>query len=82
MAGSTSHTVILARSFAIPTIIGLDAGQLSESVGQPVIIDGHLGAVVTEITDSVERYYSQEQKVMTVATRQAKYRELAADSRR
>lgn len=77
--GSTSHTVILARSFAIPTIIGLDAKQLNESIGQPVIIDGHLGAVVTEITDPVERYYSQEQKIKDiVATRQAKYRDLAA----
>ncbi|MCF7364111.1 phosphoenolpyruvate--protein phosphotransferase [Vibrio sp. A1-b2] len=77
--GSTSHTVILARSFAIPTIVGLDAAKLSEFMGKQVIVDGHLGAVVTDITDPVERYYAQEQKVKEiVATRQAKYRDLTA----
>ncbi|KJY82922.1 PTS fructose transporter subunit IIA [Vibrio galatheae] len=77
--GSTSHTVILARSFAIPTIVGLDASKLSDVIGQQVIVDGHLGAVVTEINDPIERYYAQEQKVKEiVATRQAKYRDLSA----
>lgn len=79
--GSTSHTVILARSFAIPTIVGLDAVKLSEFIGKQVVVDGHLGAVVTSITEPVERYYAQEQKVKEiVATRQAKYRDLAATS--
>lgn len=77
--GSTSHTVILARSFAIPTIVGVDASKLSDSINKQVIVDGSLGAVVTEISDSVERYYAQEQKVKEiVVTRQAKYRDLAA----
>lgn len=77
--GSTSHTVILARSFAIPTIVGLHAASLSEVIGKQVIVDGHLGAVVTEINEPIERYYAQEHKVKEiVATRQAKYRNKAA----
>ncbi len=77
--GSTSHTVILARSFAIPTIVGLDAAKLNDSIGQQVIVDGQLGVVVTDITEPVERYYVQEQKVKEiVTTRQAKYRDLTA----
>ncbi|CAM3607612.1 phosphoenolpyruvate--protein phosphotransferase [Vibrio aquimaris] len=80
--GSTSHTVILARSFAIPTIVGLDAEALSECIGSHVILDGHLGVIVTDITKPVERYYEQEQKVkQIVATRQAKYRDLAATTK-
>lgn len=79
--GSTSHTVILARSFAIPTIVGLDANQLAANIDQPVIVDGNLGLVVTEITEPVERYYAQEQFVHnTVTERQAKFQNVMAQT--
>ena len=47
--GSTSHTVILARSFAIPTIVGVEGSRLTELLDEEVIVDGTLGIVVTEI---------------------------------
>lgn len=61
--GSTSHTVILARSFAIPTLIGADGSKLSVSLGKQVLVDGNLGLVVTEITPHLGRYYQQERRV-------------------
>ncbi len=60
--GSTSHTVILARSFAIPTIVGVDASLLNTQLDAQVIVDGQLGLVVNDITTAVERYYAQEHK--------------------
>ncbi|MDN6449633.1 MAG: HPr family phosphocarrier protein, partial [Enterobacterales bacterium] len=46
--GSTSHTVILARSFNIPTLVGVDANALADYVQQNVQIDGDLGLIALE----------------------------------
>lgn len=79
--GSTSHTVILARSFAIPTIVGVEASRLTALLDKEVIVDGTLGIVVTEIAESVERYYVQESKVKEiVSSRQAQFRDVAAQT--
>ncbi|MCU8515812.1 phosphoenolpyruvate--protein phosphotransferase [Vibrio vulnificus] len=79
--GSTSHTVILARSFAIPTIVGVEAARVSEYLDQHVVVDGTLGVVVTELNESVERYYAQESKVKEiVSSRQAQFRDVAAQT--
>ncbi|NOI65342.1 phosphoenolpyruvate--protein phosphotransferase [Vibrio sp. 99-8-1] len=79
--GSTSHTVILARSFAIPTIVGVDASLLSTQLDTQVIVDGQLGLVVNDITTAVERYYAQEHKVKEIVQqRQAAFRDMAAKS--
>lgn len=73
--GNTSHTVILARSFAIPTLVGIDDSFLLAHLDQNILIDGTLGFVSTEITESLERYYAQETFVAKkVAERQAAYR--------
>ncbi|NWJ62865.1 phosphoenolpyruvate--protein phosphotransferase [Vibrio parahaemolyticus] len=79
--GSTSHTVILARSFAIPTIVGVEGSHLTDLLDEEVIVDGTLGIVVTEIAESVERYYVQESKVKEiVSSRQAQFRDVAAQT--
>lgn len=79
--GSTSHTVILARSFAIPTIVGVEGSRLTDLLDEEVIVDGTLGIVVTEIAESVERYYVQESKVKEiVSSRQAQFRDVAAQT--
>ncbi|MDF6012299.1 phosphoenolpyruvate--protein phosphotransferase [Vibrio harveyi] len=79
--GNTSHTVILARSFAIPTIVGVEGSRLTDLLDEEVIVDGTLGIVVTEITESVERYYIQERKVKEiVSSRQAQFRDVAAQT--
>ena len=58
--GSTSHTVILARSFAIPTLVGVDIDALTPWLGQPAQIDGNSGVLVVALNDAVKRYYQQE----------------------
>ncbi|MDI3359410.1 phosphoenolpyruvate--protein phosphotransferase [Lelliottia sp. V89_10] len=61
--GTTSHTVILARSFNIPTLVGVDSDSLLSWRDQPVFIDGNAGAVVVNASPAVARYYQQEQAV-------------------
>lgn len=59
-SGATSHAVILARSFAIPILAGLDHAAADLRNGQKVILDANLGILVIEPTPRVERYYQQE----------------------
>ncbi|WP_310607131.1 phosphoenolpyruvate--protein phosphotransferase [Buttiauxella brennerae] len=61
--GTTSHTVILARSFNIPTLVGVDLDALTPWLNQNVQIDGDIGLVAVELTESVTRYYQQEAAV-------------------
>ncbi|EML2067654.1 phosphoenolpyruvate--protein phosphotransferase [Enterobacter asburiae] len=61
--GTTSHTVILARSFNIPTLVSVDSESLQQWRNQPVFIDGNAGAVVVNASDAVTRYYRQEARV-------------------
>ncbi|EQA1624667.1 phosphoenolpyruvate--protein phosphotransferase [Enterobacter asburiae] len=61
--GTTSHTVILARSFNIPTLVGVDSESLLQWRNKPVFIDGNAGAVVVNASDAVARYYRQEARV-------------------
>lgn len=61
--GTTSHTVILARSFNIPALVGVDSDSLLSWRDQPVFIDGNAGAVVVNASEAVARYYQQEQAV-------------------
>lgn len=73
--GSTSHTVILARSFNIPTLVGIEESALSPFVNQEVLIDCKQGVVITTITPELERYYQEEQRVNDILdARHAEYR--------
>ena len=75
--GSTSHTVILARSFNIPTLVGVDASQLTPYLKQQVQIDGDLGLVIVELSGLVQRYYRQEAAVQQrIREQQQAYLEL------
>lgn len=58
--GSTSHTVILARSFNVPTLVGVDAAALRPYHQQQAQIDGDLGLVACALSEPVRRYYQQE----------------------
>lgn len=61
--GTTSHTVILARSFNIPTLVGVDILALAPWYNQPVYIDGNAEIVVVNASEAVDRYYQQEAQV-------------------
>lgn len=60
-AGVTSHTVILARSFGIPTVTGVDLSGLVLD-GQEALVDADLGALVAGLTPAARRYYELEEK--------------------
>ncbi len=58
--GSTSHTVILARSFDIPTLVEVDIDALTPWLAQNVLIDGNAGVAIVEADEPIKRYYRQE----------------------
>lgn len=60
-AGNTSHTVILARSFGIPTLSDVRDVERLLKAGQPVIVDANYGFLIPEINQQVERFYAAEQ---------------------
>src|SRR5262249_17952370 len=59
-AGATSHAVILARSFNIPTLTGVADVRTQLREGQDVIVDANLGILVTHVMPPVERFYDRE----------------------
>lgn len=61
--GTTSHTVILARSFNIPTLVGVDIDALTPWRIKRFISTGNAGAIVVEPGEAVARYYQQEARV-------------------
>ncbi|HEX4350504.1 MAG TPA: phosphoenolpyruvate--protein phosphotransferase, partial [Verrucomicrobiae bacterium] len=61
-AGQTSHTVILARSFNIPTLAGVENLASINVEGQEVVVDADLGALVTHLTPATRRYYALEKQ--------------------
>jgi fructose-specific PTS system IIA-like component len=59
-AGTTSHTIILARSFGIPTLVGVEKISKDLDEKQEAVLDADLGVLVTKLTASARRYYAME----------------------
>jgi fructose-specific PTS system IIA-like component len=64
-AGGTSHTVILARSFNIPTLAGVVELAAIQFGNQEIVVDADAGALVTNLTDAARRYYTLEERRIT-----------------
>jgi fructose-specific PTS system IIA-like component len=75
-AGTASHTVILARSFGIPTLTGVVDIAGAGFEGQEAMVDGELGLLVTPLTEPARRYYLAEQR--RLAGRRARQLQLAS----
>jgi len=60
--GTTSHTIILARSYGIPTLVGVEKISHGLSEKQEAILDADLGVLVTKLTDRARRYYALERQ--------------------
>jgi fructose-specific PTS system IIA-like component len=75
-AGGTSHTVILARSFNIPTLAGVPELSTIQFGDQEIIVDADAGALVSNLTDAARRYYELENR--RIAGRQARLKKLSA----
>jgi fructose-specific PTS system IIA-like component len=76
-AGATSHTVILARSLGIPTLLGVldliprpqrrqrdpvDTGDLPLTPGTPLILDANRGFLIINPGDVIQKFYARELK--------------------
>ena len=59
-AGVTSHTIILARSFGIPTLVGVNAIDDARLDGREAVIDASAGVLVMDLTEAAHRYYDRE----------------------
>ncbi len=57
-AGATSHAVILARSFGIPTLTGVAEARGLPS-GTEAIVDAHEGVLIPAPSATVRRYYER-----------------------
>jgi multiphosphoryl transfer protein len=75
-AGTTSHTVILARSFGIPTLVGVSAAETAGLDGQNIVVDADLGVLVTDLTPATLRYYDMEHR--RLEGRRLRLQEMAA----
>jgi multiphosphoryl transfer protein len=61
-AGTTSHTVILARSFSVPTLVGVENTSKGLTEKTEAVLDADIGVLVTELTHTARRYYTMERQ--------------------
>ncbi|MGF1682252.1 phosphoenolpyruvate--protein phosphotransferase [Photobacterium minamisatsumaniensis] len=71
-AGQTSHTVILARSFGIPVLTGIDNLQPFIQGAEWTILDAQHGCLIRDPNDAVAHFYDLEGRKIA-----AKEKELA-----
>lgn len=57
--GTTSHTVILAKSFGIPTLCGLGTTISGIGPGEEVVVDARAGVAVPEPSGVVRTHYER-----------------------
>jgi phosphoenolpyruvate-protein phosphotransferase (PTS system enzyme I) len=55
----TSHTAIMARSMAIPAVVGVESAMLSVKNGDIVIVDGYKGNVIINPTLETLDFYAR-----------------------
>jgi len=72
-AGTTSHTIVLARGRGLATLAGVPIASLKARHGVEAILDGALGILVLEPDEQVRTYYRMEQA--RLAGRQARLQE-------
>ena len=60
--GRTSHTAILARSFEIPSVLGLSYVSRMAENGDTIIVDGNHGTVIIDPDDATLARYERESR--------------------
>ncbi|WP_281544232.1 phosphoenolpyruvate--protein phosphotransferase [Grimontia sp. SpTr1] len=58
-AGSTSHTIILARAFNIPAVSGVAVAECAAQEGELIYLDGSLGVVALTPSEHVATYFER-----------------------
>jgi fructose-specific PTS system IIA-like component len=69
-AGTTSHTIILARSLGIPAVVGVKNAPAAIRTGEEIVVDANRGLVVSNGIATVHRFYERE--LRTLSRRQEK----------
>jgi len=85
-AGTTSHTVILARSLGIPAVVGVKDAPVVLPAGRELVVDANRGLIVPNGTATVQRFYERERKLyrgrQTALARDGQGQALTADGQR
>jgi phosphotransferase system enzyme I (PtsI) len=82
VGGRTSHTAILARSLAIPAVVGLESVSTQVANGEPMIIDGTTGMVIVNPSpDTFREYLVRKQHYDYLEKELEGYRDLPAETR-
>lgn len=79
-AGATSHTVILARSFGVPTLTGVSDLANAQLQNQEAVVDAECGLLVIAPTEAARRYYDLE--LRRLAERRARLQHFAKEPAR
>ena len=61
--GPTSHTAILAKSLAIPTVMGVRRAQSLLREGETLVLDGRLGVVYADPDEAIGNHYLEVQRI-------------------
>lgn len=81
VGGRTSHTAILARSLAIPAVVGLENVTTQVASGEPMIIDGTAGTVILNPSpETFREYLARKQRYDYLEKELLAYRELPSET--
>lgn len=59
--GPMSHSAILARSLEIPMVVGVHHALKRLIEGEPIVLDGHYGALLLSYEEALQRHYEEKQ---------------------
>lgn len=62
VGGSTSHSAILARSYGIPAVLGVEGIMSAVEQGAEVIVDAVEGIIITEPADAQKAEYAEKRE--------------------
>jgi phosphoenolpyruvate-protein phosphotransferase (PTS system enzyme I) len=72
LGGSTSHTAIVARSLGIPAVVGVPRVLEFVHNGDLVVVDGKVGSVFLDPTQSVVDEYQRKQAILALSRQRLK----------
>ncbi len=79
IGGKTSHTAIMAKSMAIPAVLGLEVGTSTIKSGDMLIVDGTAGYVFINPTlEILEKYKKEETLFRNLSQRFVQLKDLPA----
>lgn len=62
VGGATSHSAIIARSYEIPALLGVDGAMTNLSHGQEIAVDAVEGLLITDPTDEVKAEFAKKRE--------------------